>query len=222
VTLIPGLLVTEWALVLGPVLLLIQLRSFPLVETLRLIWPRRRVVAGALLAGASGWYVVGVLVEQLQNRILPVPPDVLEAMRQLVSGSERLLVVDLVALALSPALCEELLFRGFLVRATEGRLSAPVLVLTNALLFGAFHLSPYRLLPTATLGLVLALLALRTGSVVPAVLFHLLNNTFTLLVGRFLEGADGALEIDPLHAMGAALLFAVGLSLALGRPKATS
>lgn len=49
-------------------------------------------------------------------------------------------------------------------------------VAVSALVFGVFHVSLFRIIPTGFLGVVLALVVLRTGSIFPAMLWHFLNN----------------------------------------------
>src|SRR5437870_3950123 len=98
--------------------------------------------------------------------------------RERFDVAEALVLVgtSFVLLAFLPAICEETLFRGVMLRALlpAGRLPA---LLFTSLAFGAFHFSLYKLLPTATLGLLLGLLAVRSGSIIPSMLAHALNNT---------------------------------------------
>jgi membrane protease YdiL (CAAX protease family) len=81
-------------------------------------------------------------------------------------------------LALTPALCEELVFRGVLLGGTRS-LDPWRLVVLNGVVFGTFHLSfetAIRFLPTAWLGIVITWAVWRTRSLWTGVLMHLLNN----------------------------------------------
>jgi membrane protease YdiL (CAAX protease family) len=140
-------------------------------------------------------------------------------MQRLLFGERRPLALDIIALVISPAICEELLFRGAVLRATRLQLGAASAIAVNGVLFGLFHLSAYRFLPTALLGVALAQLALRSGSIFPPMLFHFLNNLATVLVGRLLTGASGESSIrpDPLVTGIAVLVFASGMLLAGSR-----
>ncbi|MEM7357355.1 MAG: CPBP family intramembrane glutamic endopeptidase, partial [Acidobacteriota bacterium] len=53
------------------------------------------------------------------------------------------------------------------------------------LVFGLFHISLIRLLPTAALGVLLAAVTLLTGSIFPAMLWHALNNAMAILASRY-------------------------------------
>jgi membrane protease YdiL (CAAX protease family) len=56
-------------------------------------------------------------------------------------------------------------------------------------LFALYHFNVFQLLPAFVLGLVLGTLALRTGSVLPGILFHMLHNG--LLIGLVMLEAHG-------------------------------
>ena len=55
-------------------------------------------------------------------------------------------------------------------------------ILLNGVLFGLFHLSPYRFFPTMLLGMLLSWIALRSRSLFPGMLFHFLNNACAVIV----------------------------------------
>lgn len=222
---LPGVLLTEWLLVALPVLVFVRWAG--LAPRAVLSWRRPAVasVVGAALAGGSGWYLVAVVVEQLQQRILPIPPELIEQLRRTVFAAERPLALDLLALALSPAICEELLFRGVLLRASNVERRPWLAVLLNGLLFGAFHLSVYRFLPTLLLGLILAALVVRSGSIIVAMVFHLANNAATVLVARLVPATAAAsaaeLPLSLPHLLLASAVFGTGCWLALrARPEA--
>ncbi len=214
--LVSGLLITEWVLIAMPVVLLMKLGRFDPRAALALVPVRHRVYLGAALAGLSGWVLVGVMVEQLQQRVMPIPQEMLDEMQRLLFSQERALWLDLFLLALSPAVCEELLFRGLLLRGTRQALGDRGAILLNGVLFGVFHLSIYRFFPTFTLGLVLAYIALRSGSLYPCILFHFLNNGCAVVVGRFLGDAKGNAPPELVNVplvLAAAAVFALGIAL---------
>ena len=84
----------------------------------------------------------------------------------------------MVLLALTPALCEEIVFRGVLLGGTR-TLEPWRMIVLNGVVFGAFHLSfetVIRFLPTAALGMLIAWAVWRTGSLWVGALMHFLNN----------------------------------------------
>jgi membrane protease YdiL (CAAX protease family) len=79
------------------------------------------------------------------------------------------LVLDMVLL---PAVGEELLFRGVILTGLRELFRTRTSVVVSALLFASIHLSPISFLHLGALGVVLAEVRLRTGSLFPCVLIH--------------------------------------------------
>lgn len=92
--------------------------------------------------------------------------------------------------ALTPAVCEEWFFRGYVLAALR-RFGFATAVIGSALLFGLMHvltsnmLSLERLLPSTFMGLVLGLVAWKTQSLWPGVVLHTAHNGLLLSVGHF-------------------------------------
>jgi membrane protease YdiL (CAAX protease family) len=91
----------------------------------------------------------------------------------------------LLATAVIPPVCEEIFFRGFINRALMtvlpglgGRIGA---ILIGAAIFSAIHMEFTGLLQRFVLGAVLGFLVLVSGSVIPAILAHLVNNAAFIL-----------------------------------------
>jgi sodium transport system permease protein len=103
----------------------------------------------------------------------------LEGLEELVTARDagRFLWLMLL-LAVTPALCEEIVFRGVLLGSTR-TLEPWRMIVLNGVVFGAFHLSfetVIRFLPTAALGALIAWTVWRTGSLWVGALMHFLNN----------------------------------------------
>jgi sodium transport system permease protein len=104
------------------------------------------------------------------------------------------IVQYLVVLGVLPALAEELAFRGFILSGLRRRFAPGTAVVFSSFLFALYHFNVFQLIPAFVLGLVLGTLRLRTGSVLPGMLFHLLHNT--LLLGLVLLDAHGFPRTD--------------------------
>jgi sodium transport system permease protein len=111
-----------------------------------------------------------------------------------------------VVLALLPAVCEELAFRGFILQGLlRGFRTAPA-VLLSAFLFALYQMNVFQFAPHFVLGVVLGTLAVRTGSVLPAALFHLVYNTLLLAPAAFPEAAAALpLFVPPADGDGASV-----------------
>jgi len=174
-----GLLVSELGLLLLPSLLFLRLGGFNPVKTLSLRRPTGRALLAALLIIAGGMPLAWLLA-WLQSFVIEMPLEFLEGMSEfLVAETPARVVWILVLVALTPAVCEEVLFRGVLLAGTRRQFSPLGVILLNGLIFGAFHVpsaTVFRFLPSATLGILLAWVVLRTRSIWPGMLMHFLNN----------------------------------------------
>jgi sodium transport system permease protein len=148
---------------------------------------------GAVLVGLSAWMVVGLMADWL----FPAPKEVIEALRRLITppDRQRSVVASLFLVALSPAICEEALFRGPILRGLRTRFSATGATIICGLLFGLFHADPWRLLPTAALGVALGTLALASGSIVPAMIAHFVNNATLVLLAQLHLDETGTMPV---------------------------
>jgi len=86
------------------------------------------------------------------------------------------------ALALTPAVCEELLFRGFIFERFLKSGQAGQSMMMTSLLFGLFHRNLPALLPTTLAGIMLAFAVWRTGSLYSAIAMHAVINTWAILL----------------------------------------
>ena len=115
------------------------------------------------------------------------------------------IVAVLLVVAVMPALFEELLFRGILLKGLQ---SFPVwaAALLCGGMFSIFHMNPAQTLYQFFCGVAFAYVAIRSDSIWPTVLMHLLNNG-TVIV---LEACGLSLETLPLP------LFIVSLVCLIG------
>jgi membrane protease YdiL (CAAX protease family) len=143
-----------------------------------------------VLIGLSAWLVVGLVAEW----ILPAPKEVVEGLRHAIAPTDggRGTLLTLFLMALTPAICEEALFRGPILRGLRTRLSPAGAAILTGLLFGIYHLDPWRLLPTAILGVALSGIALASSSIIPAMVAHFVNNACLILLARLhADDTDG-------------------------------
>lgn len=122
------------------------------------------------------------------NGLVPAPDSLIEMQQSQAEMIERylrtdgVLMVGLFHIALIPSICEEILFRGYVLRSLERSWGVWSAILVSGLLFGLFHLQLTNLLPLAALGVLLAFLTWRSNSLFPAVVAHLVNNGGAVLM----------------------------------------
>lgn len=90
----------------------------------------------------------------------------------------------MLVIAVLPAIFEELFFRGVLLRGLRG-LPVWASALICGALFSLFHQNPAQTLYQFFCGVAFALLAIRSGSILPTVVAHFCNNAFVLCVEKF-------------------------------------
>ena len=141
-----------------------------------------------------------LMLSELVTTLYPVSEQATEAMKPISEQISQLpwgLVVLLIAV--TPAICEELAFRGLIFSGLERNGQHWGAMVITALLFGASHGVLQQSICATVMGLVLGWVAYRTGSVLPGMLIHFANNAMSASLERLASG----------QVPGAAILFDV-------------
>ena len=203
-----------------------QLRPAPLLGLLGAI------VLGAALAPLA--YELIIVSQALGIATLSEEDLAVKApLVQRLVGQWRALSPALViaAIAIVPAIVEELFFRGYLLGAMRGRLPAWLAIAFTAVVFGLFHASvggliaTERVLSSMALGIALGWVCWTTRSVIPGMLLHAVSNGVVVSLAYWGDGlkslgidVEGQKHLPGEWLAGAAVLAAVGLVLVyLGR-----
>lgn len=169
----------------------------------------RRMDMSFALPAAVAFIALLPVVQWLSvaNGALPLPEFIrefeasqMELIRQVLDVDTNL-AFQLGVLALTPALCEEVFFRGYVQRQAERGLGVAGGVLFSGIVFGLYHLRFSQVLPLAALGAFMAYLTWRTGSIWPAVFVHFANNAVAVAVGAYVARRP-ELEIDDIEQIG--------------------
>ncbi|GAC1475119.1 MAG: ABC transporter permease subunit [Isosphaeraceae bacterium] len=187
-----GMAVGQIGYVLTPPLAMALLLTSSPRRTLRLYWPKTRYLALAL-GLALGLTPLANELRPVIERLFPMSKELQHALEQMMRNVPNL-GTALLLFAVIPAICEELAFRGFILTGLEHRHPPRAAIVMSALLFGFMHalVSLYQqLFNAALLGLVLGLLAVRSRSIVPGIVFHMLHNGLAVLSGTWVASASG-------------------------------
>ena len=180
-----GLLVSEWALLALPAVLFAALGPYDARRTLALKPVSPKTLLGALLV-ALGAMPVGWALGWLQLQYFEIPRDLAETLLKITTAADPGRLAWLLFLvALTPAVCEELVFRGVLFQSLAREMSAWRTVAVTAIVFGAFHVSTetaIRLLPTAWIGLAMGAVVWRARSTFASMLMHFVNNGLSVVL----------------------------------------
>jgi len=177
-------LVLQLAVILTPALLMaVMLTSSPR-QTLLLRLPRWKMIpAAAVLALAMHPFIIGL--NQLVMYLYPIAPE----MKRLVDDLQtKFASADLglliLCVAVVPAVCEELAFRGFILSGCRSLGNNRRAIVVSAILFGVTHGFLQQSINAGLLGLVLGYLAVKSGSLLPGIVFHFLHNSMTVLSAK--------------------------------------
>ncbi|MDP4180998.1 MAG: type II CAAX endopeptidase family protein [Bacillota bacterium] len=91
------------------------------------------------------------------------------------------LIKGFIVIGMSAALCEEVLFRGVIMRGYE-KLGKTKAILLTAFLFGLMHHDFQRLLGTFLLGVLMGFLVYRTNSIFGGMVAHFTNNSLVVIM----------------------------------------
>lgn len=87
-----------------------------------------------------------------------------------------------IVIALTPAICEEVFFRGFVQKSFEFRIKPFWAALLTAFFFALYHFNPYGFIPLIVLGFYLGFASYISNSIFIPVILHFLNNFFAVML----------------------------------------
>ena len=171
----------------------------------------------------SSMAAVGTLIPSLFfQELMPEWPS---AIQQFVREAEVQTIQMLgtksgfVVICLLAPVAEELVFRGAILRAllTWKPERRWMMVFVSAFIFALVHLNPDQMPHAFVAGILLGWMYMRTGSVIPGVAFHLVNNTMSYVLVRLYPAPDIRL-IDILGGSQQAVWMALFFSLLILLP----
>lgn len=134
---------------------------------------------GALLFFIGVFLAVNIITTLMYNLFPSQFESTNTVLESMLRGDNMLITVLVVALA--PAVCEEMMFRGFMFSGFRSKYRLVPSIILVAVIFGAYHTSIVRFLPTALLGAALAIILYYTGSIIPGMIMHFLNNLVSVI-----------------------------------------
>lgn len=145
---------------------------------------------GAILLGFTLWPFA------YEIEILSLSSDRIESFSKLFEslklelGSVPLWI-KLVSLAVLPAVCEELFFRGYLLSSLLDRFSNTPAILISSFLFALFHvivrdsLFIERFFPSFLMGISLGYVNVLSRSVIPGIILHMIHNGLLITIANY-------------------------------------
>ncbi len=167
-----------------PVLMALLLTS-SVRRSLKLYWPHWRYLALGIVLPIVLQPIAIELIRNLEWFFPKLPAEMAEFMKKLSDPNVEW-YWPLLAIAVTPAICEELAFRGFILSGLQsGRQRnfwTPILI--SSVCFGVVHMIAHQVFNAMLLGIVLGLLAVRSRSLIPGVIFHFIFNGMQVAQSR--------------------------------------
>ncbi|MCA9053174.1 MAG: CPBP family intramembrane metalloprotease [Planctomycetaceae bacterium] len=165
-----------------PLLMAILLTRNPL-KTLKLQPASLKMV---LVAVALAFTLHPISAEVLGSLdwFFPPPPESARKMFASMGAEDVGWLLPLLAFAVAPALCEEFAFRGFILSGLERARNPWVPIILSSVAFGVVHMIPQQVFNAMLLGVVIALMAMVSRSLIPGIVFHFLFNGSQVLLMR--------------------------------------
>ena len=174
-----GNLIAEWLLVVIAIVLLLVGRSsiphaFPIAK------PKLPTMIGVLLIwGGTFW------IANLGTQFLAIlfPEELMGLSSGLGSAfSDGPFLLSVIIIAITPAICEEIMFRGIVLNSMRSFKGKWIAILISAVLFGIFHGSVFRFIPPTLLGIAMGYIFMETGNMLYTIVFHFINNMVPLII----------------------------------------
>jgi uncharacterized protein len=105
------------------------------------------------------------------------------------------LFLIVVAVSVTPAICEEVFFRGFIQKSFELKWKPFWAIIVSSSIFALYHFSPYGFFPIFFLGIFLGYSAYKSNSIFIPVSLHFANNLIMIIL-YFIVGAE-SMETKP-------------------------
>jgi hypothetical protein len=199
-------LIGQIVFIMLPTILLARLRHGSSSEFFRIKVPDHKAILLSTLA-------VFALQQLLQGYMLfqdsiPLPSDLqkfIDQFKHLFEETYRVLISArspveflfvVIVVALTPAICEELLFRGLVQRNFEAVTTGMRSALVAGIIFAMYHLNPFSFVPLAALGVYFGFLVHRSGNLTVAISAHFFNN-FVACAAAYMQLNDDFVVVAP-------------------------
>ncbi|MCL2846644.1 MAG: CPBP family intramembrane metalloprotease [Firmicutes bacterium] len=100
-------------------------------------------------------------------------------------------ILAVIAVAVMPGIVEELCFRGTIQREYERRFGVVISIIASSVLFSLIHMSPQQTVAQLFMGILWAVVYLRTRNMTYPILMHFLNNFIVVTIMYIMTFTDG-------------------------------
>ena len=174
-----------------------------------------KLLASIILFGGV-FFIVNIITLFLEAVFPEQSQTVNTGLADILVGDNIWLSIFIVAIA--PAICEELFFRGFILSGFRSKYRIVTSVVLTSLAFGAYHTSLIRFLPTTLLGAALGIVLYYTDSIFISMFLHFINNLVGVIAMYNPEQVEyyfPLLSSQSLSFPGSVVVMSIGIVLVL-------
>ena len=198
-SIISGLIITEYLLVLMPPLIYLLAKRIPIIKFLRL--NKLRFKHGLLIIAITILsYPIALFFNLIVMTLLSTIGTIQQPPIPIASDLGEYFTL-MAIIALSAGLCEEVFFRGMLMRGYESLGPIPAIFI-SAVLFGLFHFNIQNLAGPTVLGIIFGYLVYRTDSLFAGMIGHATNNGIAVTIGYLANVANNKFLQQDLETIG--------------------
>lgn len=162
-----------------------------------------------------GTYVIMMLISAGLSQLFPASAESADSLLTLWENQPLWLIV--LSSALLPAVCEELLFRGYLFGSLSNKYRIATAILWTGILFGLYHMNLIKLVVVGLLGVMLAYIVYKADSIWCSILAHFLNNFIAVLIGLYPDEIEKKLPfLIQMDNVSGVILIAAGILSLIG------
>ncbi len=189
-----GMIVTQVALILLPALWFLKFYGVDTVEFSRFKILQVKFIPTIIILAGSMWLLNMIVAAGLVTGLMEFGYEPVAILEPPETFREYLIL--LLVLTVFAGICEEVLFRGTIMPSFEEHGLVPAIVFSS-LLFALFHITFLNLFTTFILGIVMAVVVIKTGSLWGGIIYHMVNNfiaaTYLYMAGQ----QETASEVNP-------------------------
>ena len=178
-----GVLGTQLIILLIPLLAAWYTKK-SIKDTFRLKKCSVRYIFGGIIM-MVGTILVGMVITGITGIIFKnSATELTESMYYLLGDN---FFATLLVVAVAPAICEEMMFRGYVLTSLEAKINYKKAIIIAALLFGAYHMNMVQFFTTAFLGGIICYVAHKSKSLIPGMFMHFINNALSCVIMYYPE-----------------------------------
>ncbi|MGY8769738.1 MAG: ABC transporter permease subunit/CPBP intramembrane protease [Pirellulales bacterium] len=189
------ILVLQLLIILLPVLVFAYFTCRSPIATFCLVKPRWTTIPMMVLLAIAAHPLSMALSSWIKQAIPPMDKATLENLEATMGqmGDTPIPLLILV-IAVLPAICEELAFRGFILSGLRHMGHKWAAICITAFLFGVTHGLLQQSISAAILGVLIGYIAVQTNSIYPGMMYHFVHNSLAVLIPFLLMELSGGDE----------------------------